>query len=380
LLVWVVVARCMLRRAMSAKRKMCAATLLASPRATVEAELGSSSWVLGAEEKSISRSLTAKDWAAAMAFINAVSEVAEASNHHPDVHLTKWRDVELVLTTHSAGGLTDLDISVAKAIDALPVDYSQRWLERLRLYDDPDEPIVSFDTTMYANGLNGDFFSDPATLMEQFAGGDAGGGGLFESAEDRDIARAKEDIVRELRVYGLRPGATVADLGAGTGLLEPLLSEAVGAEGSVEAVELSPSFREILQARCGHLTNVHIVPDSTTRSPALPDNSVDIALLIDVYHHLEYPRTYLANLRKALKRHAALCVIDFHRDPVKVSSRGPDWVLTHVRADQATFTDEISDAGFVKVKEVLMPQLPENYFLVFRKRPIPLSTPGAGWA
>ena len=215
-------------------------------------------------------------------------------------------------------------------------------------------------------------FADPESLMLEFAGGDEGGGGKFESAQDRDIARAKDDIVRELRAFGLRPGAVVADLGAGTGLLEPLLSDAVGPDGQVRAVELSPSFRDILRSRCAHLTNIHIVPDSTTRSPACRGTTPSISRSSSTsITTSEYPKTYLANVRKALKRHAALCVIDFHRDPAKVTSRGSDWVLTHVRADQATFTDEITQAGFVQVKELAMPQLPENYFLVFRKGPSP---------
>jgi 4a-hydroxytetrahydrobiopterin dehydratase len=56
------------------------------------------------------------DFAAALAFVNAVGAAAEAANHHPDIDI-RWNKVHLVLTTHSAGGLTVLDIALAAAID-----------------------------------------------------------------------------------------------------------------------------------------------------------------------------------------------------------------------------------------------------------------------
>ena len=58
------------------------------------------------------------DFAAALAFVNAVGAAAEAANHHPDIDI-RWNKVHLVLTTHSAGGLTVLDIALAAAVDRL---------------------------------------------------------------------------------------------------------------------------------------------------------------------------------------------------------------------------------------------------------------------
>jgi 4a-hydroxytetrahydrobiopterin dehydratase len=58
------------------------------------------------------------DFAAALAFVNAVGAAAEAVNHHPDIDI-RWNKVHLVLSTHSAGGLTVLDIALAAAIDRL---------------------------------------------------------------------------------------------------------------------------------------------------------------------------------------------------------------------------------------------------------------------
>jgi len=58
------------------------------------------------------------DFAAALAFVNMVGAAAEAANHHPDIDI-RWNKVHLVLSTHSAGGLTVLDIALAAAIDRL---------------------------------------------------------------------------------------------------------------------------------------------------------------------------------------------------------------------------------------------------------------------
>jgi len=57
-------------------------------------------------------SVTLHDFKAALAFVNAVGEAAEAANHHPDIDI-RWNTVRLALSTHSAGGLTLLDLALA---------------------------------------------------------------------------------------------------------------------------------------------------------------------------------------------------------------------------------------------------------------------------
>ena len=61
------------------------------------------------------------DFAAALAFVNAVGAAAEAANHHPDIDI-RWNTVRLALTTHDSGGLTLLDLALAAAIDRLGPD------------------------------------------------------------------------------------------------------------------------------------------------------------------------------------------------------------------------------------------------------------------
>jgi 4a-hydroxytetrahydrobiopterin dehydratase len=59
------------------------------------------------------------DFAAAMAFVNRVAEVAEEANHHPDILVHGWNKVRLSLTNHSAGGLTEADFDMAARLDGL---------------------------------------------------------------------------------------------------------------------------------------------------------------------------------------------------------------------------------------------------------------------
>ena len=85
--------------------------------------------VQSSEPKSIRRRFKAQNFLAAMAFLNLVAEVAEQNNHHPDLGLSNYRDVELTLSTHDAGGLSLNDLILAAKIDTLPVEYSIKWLD-----------------------------------------------------------------------------------------------------------------------------------------------------------------------------------------------------------------------------------------------------------
>jgi 4a-hydroxytetrahydrobiopterin dehydratase len=73
-------------------------------------------WVREGDE--LKTTVELHDFAAALAFVNAVGAAAEAANHHPDIDI-RWNKVHLVLSTHSEGGLTVLDLALAAAIDRL---------------------------------------------------------------------------------------------------------------------------------------------------------------------------------------------------------------------------------------------------------------------
>jgi len=73
-------------------------------------------WKLEGEE--IVKQYELKDFVHAMGLVNSVALLAEKANHHPDIDI-RWNKVKLVLSTHSAGGLTEKDFNLAKQIDSL---------------------------------------------------------------------------------------------------------------------------------------------------------------------------------------------------------------------------------------------------------------------
>ena len=77
-------------------------------------------WKLTADGKRIARGWRVQDFTDGLDFFRRVGELAEAEGHHPDLHLTNFRDVRIELWTHAAGGLTENDFILAAKIDRLP--------------------------------------------------------------------------------------------------------------------------------------------------------------------------------------------------------------------------------------------------------------------
>jgi len=69
--------------------------------------------------QTLTKTFTLKGWKSAMAFANRVAEAATAANHHPDIHIERYKTVRIVLTTHITKGISQADIDLAKAIDAI---------------------------------------------------------------------------------------------------------------------------------------------------------------------------------------------------------------------------------------------------------------------
>ena len=90
---------------------------LLPPDAVDAAIAGGLSWERQGDE--LVKTRRGKDFVDALAYVNAVGALAEEKNHHPDIDI-RWNTVTLRLTTHSEGGLTHLDLDLARLIDALP--------------------------------------------------------------------------------------------------------------------------------------------------------------------------------------------------------------------------------------------------------------------
>jgi ubiquinone/menaquinone biosynthesis C-methylase UbiE len=118
-----------------------------------------------------------------------------------------------------------------------------------------------------------------------------------------------DEVVSRLR---LRPGSTVADIGAGAGAFEGALSAAVGPEGTVFAVDVEQGLLDHIASRAKTLglSNVRIVRGQYT-DPALPSRNVDAALIYDVLHHIKDRETYLKSLAGYLRPGGRIAVVDF---------------------------------------------------------------------
>lgn len=202
-------------------------------------------------------------------------------------------------------------------------------------------------------GIN-DSFLDPEMKVEDFVK-------RFET-ESREVFSSRQEILKAVQ---LEPGMAIADIGSGTGLYIGPFSKAVGDQGKVYAVDISPNFVKHLRKRVKdeHLANAEVVL-CTDRDVNLKPNSVDRVFICDVYHHFEYPESSLASIRAALRPGGQLILIDFRNDGE--GERG-EWLKGHVRAPKSVFKQEIIDAGFTFKEEVDIKGFHENYFLRFVK-------------
>jgi 2-polyprenyl-3-methyl-5-hydroxy-6-metoxy-1,4-benzoquinol methylase len=179
---------------------------------------------------------------------------------------------------------------------------------------------------------------------------------IFED-ERREVVEERDAIVAAL---GLEPGQRVIDVGAGTGLFMGPLSLGVGDTGRVSAVDITPEFLTILREESRGFSNVVVVPGTATDLTLEPD-SHDVAVLIDVYHHVEYPELFLASLMRTLRPGGELVVVDFRR--IEGVTSKP--MLSHVRAGQEVVRSEFEAAGFEFLES--RDWMRENYFLRFRR-------------
>jgi 4a-hydroxytetrahydrobiopterin dehydratase len=105
------------------KCKPCEGGVPPVPRAETERLLaGLPGWRLTADGKAIRREWRVKDFSAGIDFFTRVAQLAEAEDHHPDLHLTGYRNVAIELSTHAIGGLSENDFILAAKISQLPVE------------------------------------------------------------------------------------------------------------------------------------------------------------------------------------------------------------------------------------------------------------------
>jgi ubiquinone/menaquinone biosynthesis C-methylase UbiE len=177
---------------------------------------------------------------------------------------------------------------------------------------------------------------------------------------NREKALRPKELVDHM---GLQPGNVVADVGTGAGVMLPALSEAVGSSGKVLAEDIFDDFLAKARDRAKGLTNVSYIKGTET-DPKLPANGVDQILVLDVYHHFDYPEKMLAAFHKALRPGGKLVIVEYYKRPNAM----PDGrAMTHIRLDEADVIKEI-EANRFRLASKREHTKDSQYMLVLEKK------------
>jgi ubiquinone/menaquinone biosynthesis C-methylase UbiE len=178
---------------------------------------------------------------------------------------------------------------------------------------------------------------------------------------DRPEREAEEAPERALDIIGIKKGSTVADIGAGSGYMTVRLAKRVGSNGLVYATDIQQAMLDRLTQRLmdRRFTNVRLVlgkPDD----PKLADTSLDLALLVDVYHEFSDPQSMVRGIHRALRPDGRLVLLEYRKEDPWIPIR-PEHKMS-----VAEVRTEIEPEGyqFIRVDD----GLPWQHVLIFAKR------------
>jgi ubiquinone/menaquinone biosynthesis C-methylase UbiE len=176
-------------------------------------------------------------------------------------------------------------------------------------------------------------------------------------SHDRVANLKMDEIVAKL---GLKPGDTVADIGAGSGLFEVPLAKAVSPSGKVYAVDIDAGFFPQIKRKAdeAHVTNVQAVLGKYT-DPNLPAKNIDMVFFHDVLHHIEDRAGYLKAVTGYLKPSGRVVVIDYEL------GQGPHKDHPELEVSREQLATWMKNAGLKPSEDVKM--FPDRYFLVYSK-------------
>ena len=186
-----------------------------------------------------------------------------------------------------------------------------------------------------------------------------GSGARWLERREREREEKLQLMVRSLK---LKPGQTVADIGAGSGVVTALLASAVGVDGQVIAVDVQPQMLQRLQLRMKRFGIKNVKPLlGNQKSPRLKPASVDLALMVDVYHEFEFPYEMMLELSKALKPGGRAVFVEYRMEDPRVPI-----LLVH-KMTQVQVKREISQREFgLKWKETIG-VLPRQHVVIFER-------------
>jgi protein-L-isoaspartate O-methyltransferase len=176
---------------------------------------------------------------------------------------------------------------------------------------------------------------------------------------ERKEREMEENTSQLLKNLAIQPGTVIADIGAGSGYHSTLLSKMVG-NGKVYAVDVEPEMIAYLKDRIKLEGHKNIIPVlSTEQKVSLPANSIDVMLLVDVYHEFSFPYEMTLSMLEALKPGGKLVLVEFRTEDPNV----PIKAIHKMSERQAV--KEFKAAGFTFEKNTS--NLPWQHCLIFRK-------------
>ena len=177
---------------------------------------------------------------------------------------------------------------------------------------------------------------------------------------ERSERETEEQPDKALDALGLKPGMTVADIGAGTGYMSLRMATRVAPGGKVYANDLQPEMLRMLRDNAANakIGNVETVL-GTEADPKLPKGAMDLVLLVDVYHEFSEPQKMLRKIREALKPDGRLVLLEYRKEDPKVPIR-PEHKMS-----VAEVKTELEAEGFVLQPAIEI--LPRQHILILTK-------------
>ncbi len=184
-------------------------------------------------------------------------------------------------------------------------------------------------------------------------------GAAWLERQEREKEERTDILVKDL---GLKAGMMVADIGSGTGYLSRQIAKQVMPQGQVFAVDVQPEMMTILQglAKEANIANIKPVLSTPTQTK-LADQSIDLAIMVDVYHELEFPFEMMNSIISSLKPNGQLVLVEYRAEepnvPIKAVHKMSE---AQVKKEVAVFSQLQWERTSTK--------LPWQHVIVFRKK------------
>ena len=185
------------------------------------------------------------------------------------------------------------------------------------------------------------------------------GGILWLERSERETEERPQDVIDALQI---KPGQTIADLGAGSGYYSFRIAALVGPTGKVLAIDIEPAMLDVIaqRARREGIANIATVR-SSAQDPNLAPRSVDLLFMVDVYHELEFPYEVMTKVRAALKPGGRVALVEYRAED-------PDVQIKPVhKMSERQVRREMQAAGFKHVQTVRT--LPLQHLILFEPHP-----------